>query len=286
MAACRVPVVVRRFNPANRTWSADQSGFLTYPAGGLVAASGNGVRYDARRDRWLPPGLPTPDGMGYVYSDDAGSVHQVVLDSGRDTVIVTGQWSPVGFNGDQLYLEEWRLTPSSALGEGGNAPGRLALTGLSGGQPTIVTQHLGYWSVSALGAWTLDSTDHNQIAPDRLLHLDLATGALEPWLSGVPFVNPIGFDGAGHPFLLIEHESVRVQLLMGKADARDVYTGPRVLGWPAGPTFIDGGRVWFSGFSATDPTFEAPVWLYQPGIGLSPSVGVPGAQVSVAGRCT
>jgi hypothetical protein len=281
-----LPVVVRRFDAANRTWSADQSGFLTYPAGGLVAASGNGIRYDARRDRWLPAGVPTPDGTGYVYSDAAGNVHQVVIDSGRDTVIVTGHWSPIGFIGDRLYLAEAPPTAPSAFAGGGYGPGRLARTSVSGGQPTMVTQHLGYWSLSTLGAWTLDATAPTQFAPDRLLHLDLSTGALEPWLSGVPFVNPIGFDADGHPFLLIEHESVRVQLLMGKADARDVYTGPRVLGWPEGPTFIDGGRVWFSGFSATDPTFEAPVWLYQPGMGLSPSVGVPGAQVSVAGRCT
>jgi hypothetical protein len=285
VAACRLPVVVRRFNPANRTWSADQSAFLTYPAGGLVAASGNGVRYDARRDRWLPAGVPTPDGTGYVYADDGGNVHQVVLDSGRDTVIVRGQWSPIGFVGGQLYLEEWRTSAPSAFGGGGGAPGRLARTSLSGGQPTIVTQHVGYWSLSALGAWTLDATAPTQFAPDRLLHLDLATGTLEPWLSGVPFIDPIGFDAGGHPVVLIEHEAVRVQLLMGRGDAREIYSGPRALGWPEGPTFADGGRVWFSGFNATEPTFEAPVWLYQPGIGLNPSVGVPGAQVSVAGGC-
>jgi hypothetical protein len=44
----------------------------------------------------------------------------------------------------------------------------------------MVTQHLGYWSLSTLGAWTLDTTAATQLAPDRLLHLDLATGALEP----------------------------------------------------------------------------------------------------------
>lgn len=81
-AVCRLPVVVRRFDAGSRTWSADQTGFLTYPTGGLVAANGSGVRYDARLDRWLPPGLPTPDGTGYVYGDNAGNVHRVVLSSG------------------------------------------------------------------------------------------------------------------------------------------------------------------------------------------------------------
>jgi hypothetical protein len=225
--------------------------------------------------------------MGYVYGDGAGNVHRVVLNSGQDTVIVRGQWSPLGFVGDRLYIAEAPPSPPSAYAGGGYGPGRLARTDLLGGQPTVVTHQVGFWSVSALGAWTLDRADGNtQTPPDRVLHLDLATGLLEPWLTGVPYVADLGFDAGGHPFLLIEHETVRIQLLMGKADAHDVYSGPRAAGWPEGPTFIDGGRVWFSGFSATEPTFEAPVWLYQPGVGLNPSLSVPDAQVSVAGRCT
>ncbi|HEV2027298.1 MAG TPA: hypothetical protein VGS16_02045 [Candidatus Dormibacteraeota bacterium] len=48
---------------------------------------------------------------------------------------------------------------------------------------------------------------------------------------------------------------------------------------------MDGERVWFSGFSITDPTHEAPALLHEPAVGLRPSIGVPGAQVTVAGPC-
>lgn len=92
--------------------------------------------------------------------------------------------------------------------------------------------------MSSLGAWTLDRADGNtQAPPDRVLHLDLATGLLEAWLSGVPYAADLGFDAGGHPFLLIEHESVRVLLLMGKADVRDVYSGSRAAGWPESPAY-------------------------------------------------
>jgi hypothetical protein len=251
-----------------------------------VAANGAGVRYDAHLDRWLPRGLPTPDGTGYVYGDDAGNVHRVALRSGQDTVILRGQWSPLAFIGDRLYLAEAPPSAPSAFGGGGYGPGRLARTDLTGGQPTLVTQQVGFWSVSSLGGWTLDRADGSKLAPpDRVLHLDLATGLLAPWLSAVPYVAELGFDAAGHPFLVIDHQSVRVLLLIDKGDAREVYSGPRQAGAPEAPFVVDGGKVWFSGSSATEPTFEAPVWLYRPGLGLGPSVSVPGAQVSVAGGC-
>jgi hypothetical protein len=285
-AACRLPVIVRRFEPATGTWSADQTGFLTYPNGGFMATNGTGVRYEARRDRWLPAGLPTPDGLAYLYTDYVTGVHRVALDSGADQVIVPGSWETVGFVGNRLYLAEARPVEPNAYDGGGYLVGRLFQTGALGGNPTPVTQHDGPWWVSTLGAWTIDRADGLRYAPDRILHLDLATSVLEPWLANVPLVLPVGFDAAGHPFVVSDQETVRIQLLMSKGVGRELYRGPREVGWPESPAFIDGDRVWFSGFSPTSPTLEAPVWLYQPRVGLSPSVGVPGAQVSVAGRCT
>ena len=274
--ACRLPVVIRRRGVP------DTAGFLANPGGGFTPANANGVRYDVRRDRWLPPGLPTPDGAGYVYADDAGAIHLLTLDSGLDRAIVTGAWWPVGFVGDRLYLVEQR-----PIEGGGHTFGGLAQISLSGGTPTLITNHTGLWSVSSLGAWSSDRADGFQQAPDRVLHLDLATGAIEPWLSGVGNVTVIGFDAGGHPFA-VSQGAVRVLLLMNPGDSREVYSGPQD-GWPEAPSFVDGDRVWFSGFSIKydpiSPAVEAPVWLYQPGVGLQPSVGVPGASVSVAGPC-
>ena len=122
-------------------------------------------------------------------------------------------------------------------------------------------------------------------APDRVLHLDLNTGVIEPWLS-LPGVMVAGFDAQGIPFVFNHGDTLRVVQLASKGDARDVFLGPYAAPWPAAPFYVDGKRVWFSGFSITDPTFEAPVLLYEPAVGLRPSLGVPGAQVSVAGPCT
>jgi hypothetical protein len=281
---CRLPVVIRKFDPKTHTWSPDTTGFLTYPAGELISASGVGVRYDVSRGRWLPAGMPTPDGTGYVYSDAAGAVHVVSVDSGQDRVILPGAWAPIGFVGNVLYVAQERpITPGAFVG-GGYTQGGLAETDLSGTTPTFVTQHSGPWRVSSLGGWTLDRADGMQQAPDRVLHVDLATGAVQPWLTGVGNAMLIGFDGGGHPFVVTDG-GVRVVLVADSHENRGVYTGTPGNGWPESPYYVDGGNVWFSGFGIKDPAFDAPAWHYSPEAGLQPSVGVPGAQVSVAGPC-
>ena len=123
-------------------------------------------------------------------------------------------------------------------------------------------------------------------APDRVIHLDLTTGVIEPWLTGIPGVMFSGFGAQGHPFVFIHGDTVHVVRLMGKGDARVVFDGPSTAPWPQPPFYVDGDRVWFSGMGITEPTLEATTLLYEPGVGLHPSVGVPGAQVTVAGPCT
>ena len=265
------------------------AGFLTVPGGEFTSANASGVRYDAARRQWLPAGIPTPDRAGYVYTaynnDGAPTaIHVVTLASGQDRVVVAGSWAAKGFVGTSLYLVE-SIPTSGAYSGGGYREGRLATTSLVGGAPTFVTQHLGPWWVSDLGAWTLDRADGMLQAPDRVLHVDLATGDVQPWLTGFTNLAIIGFDAAGDPFVVSE-SGVSVLLVMDPRTSRNVYTGPRDNGWPDSPSVVDGENVWFSGFSIKDPTFEAPVWRYNPDTGLRPSVGVPGAQVSVAGACT
>jgi hypothetical protein len=123
-------------------------------------------------------------------------------------------------------------------------------------------------------------------APDRVLYVDLTTGVVEPWVTTMRGVMLAGFDGQGHPFVFNHDDKLRVARLMGKEDAREVFLGAYDSPRPESPFYVDGERVWFSGFSTTDPTFEAPVLLFEPGVGLRPSIGVPGAQVTVAGPCT
>jgi len=283
-SACRLPVVIRRFDITAHTWGTDSAGFLTYPGGGFAPANATGVRYDATRQLWLPAGVPTPDGASYVYADSGGAIHVVTVVTGQDRVLVTGSWVALGFVGSTLYLAESITNPPGGFAGGGYREGRLAKADLSGGAPTFVTQHAGPWWVSPLGAWTLDRADGMQQAPDRVLHADLATGDVHPWLTGIADVTIVGFDAAGHPFV-VSQGGIRVFLLIDSLTAQSIYTGARESGWPDSPYYIDGNKVWFSGFSIKDPTFEAPSWLYMPGAGLQPSVGVPGAQVSVAGPC-
>jgi hypothetical protein len=282
-AGCRLPVIIRTFDQPSGTWSPNATGFLSYPGGIFTPANASGVRYDARRHRWLPAGIPTPDGSGYVYTTDT-AVHRVWLDTGVDQTIVAGRWWVLGFVADQLYLSEVMPVPDSALGTGLTTISGIARTSASGGDPVFVT-HQRSWSISPLGGWSFDRADGLMQAPDRVLHLDLSTGVIEPWLS-MPGVMLAGFDGAGHPFVFNDGDTVHVVRLMAKDNAHDVFVGPHPAPWPQQPSYVDGDNVWFSGSSTTDPKFDAPALLYEPAAGLHPSVGVPGAQVTVAGPCT
>lgn len=283
--SCRLPVVISSFDHVSGTWSPAETGFLSYPGGTFTPANASGVRYDAKRKRWFPRGIPTPDGSSYVFADDANAIHLVAIDSGRDQVILSGAWVPIGFIGGQLYVAEAvPLRPEFA--SDGYTEGRLARVGASGGTPEFVTQHVGTWWISSRGGWSLDRADGLMQAPDRVLHLDLETGAVEPWLTGVPGVMLAGFDGQGQPFVFTTGDAVRVVQIIAKDQAVEVWLGPRGAPWPGSPYYVDGRKVWFSGFSTVDPKFEAPALLYEPGVGLHPSVGVPGAQVTVAGPCT
>jgi hypothetical protein len=208
----------------------------------------------------------------------------VTLESGQDRVLVAGSWVAIGFVGDVLYVAESIPNPPGSFTGGGYRKGRLAKTDLSGARPAFVTQHAGPWWVSSLGAWTLDRADGMQQAPDRVLHADLATGGITPWLTGVGDVTIAGFDAAGHPFVVAQG-GIQVLLIVGARSALNVYSGAREKGWPESPFYVDGDKVWFSGFSIKDPTFEAPAWVHDARTGLQPSVGVPGAQVAVAGPC-
>ncbi len=283
-STCRLPVVIRKFDTTAHNWGADTAGFLTYPDGGFTSANASGVRYDTARRLWLPAGIPTPDEAGYVYTDGAGAIHVVTLESGQDRIFVTGSWVALGFVGNTLYVAESIPNPAGSFAGGSYREGRLARTDLSGAVPAFVTQHAGPWWVSSLGAWTLDRADGMQQAPDRVLHADLATGAVSAWLTGVGDVTIAAFDAAGHPFV-VGQGGIQVLLVVDSRSALNIYRGARENGWPESPYYVDGDKVWLSGFSIKDPTFEAPAWLYSPGTGLQTSVGVRGAQVSVAGPC-
>jgi hypothetical protein len=275
---------MRKFDPATHTWSDNVTAFLTYPGGALTTAHGTGVRYDAGRDRWLPNGIPTPDGSAYVYADIDGAVHRVTVDTGLDQVIVAPAWRPLAFVGGQLYLVPVKPVLDRGVVVGFRDSG-LAWVDAAGGRPTMVTPRAGGWWVSSLGGWMLDRADGLQQAPDRVLHLDLATGAIEPWLTSIPNVTLVGFDGPGHPFAVSQIDPLRVVRITGKGAADEIFHQAGTGGWPDFPSYSDGSGVWFSGMGIKDPTFEAPVWLYVPGSGLKMALSVPGAQLSVAGPC-
>jgi len=186
--------------------------------------------YDPQLGKWLPVQQHwiSPDGKSYAYGTQTtgvpgqgptGTVHVVQVATGRDQQVWSGDGAALvlAYASSGIYFSSsnyqgpgqsvWVVDPArpgSAHRVGPNpAPPPPSPTQPSFGPSTFFSL------VSPLGIFGMgfsasaDPTKGGPIVPDRVIRMDLNTGAVSTW-----FVNPsggtislIGLDGQGHPLI-------------------------------------------------------------------------------------
>jgi streptogramin lyase len=157
--------------------------------------------YDPAAGRWVP-GVPSPDGSRYAYTDygqgPAGgfTVHVVDLASGRDRALNLSHdfWSVLAFTADGIYLHK---------GYEGAAPGLWVVDPDSGSLRTLFTDSV-VMAVSGQTAW-IGATDTSDPLPqppgegggyNELQSRDLKTSTITTWIrrsgTNLGFVNAAG----------------------------------------------------------------------------------------------
>jgi hypothetical protein len=252
-------------------------------AGGLQVGGG-ATMYDTAYSRWLPVGgkSVSPDGAAYAYSESFSSgrvaeLHLVMVASGADRVLVTGNWFVLAFETAGIYLGSldgpgvWLLNPGTAV-------------------IRQITKAQGPWSVFGGFGWStaLDSIDpHPQPAmggfqPNMVVRLDLTTGAVTPWVHrhGAA-VSIVGSDIEGHPLIEVFSNVHETDLVTGSEATRRLYLFTAQESMT--PAAIDSHGVWFKALSGW-------IWLSAGGGELQRIVQVPtasfyGGDFNIAGPC-
>jgi nucleoid-associated protein YgaU len=210
---CRLPVVTLAGN-----------GFVTYPAGvytpdpsgtpSLPGSNQSGTTlntqysYDAGYSRWLPvmPGLISPDGTHYVYTDSNANLSTVDVSTGRVsrlTAYGTGTWHPVGWQHAGIYAVR-TTSPGTYTG--------LWLVPYPSGSPKQVTD-IGTWeAVGPRAAYGFLESNPAPGTSFAIARLDLVSGAITRWFYQAGQYGPwiAGFDRGGAPVI---QQSVAVYLV-------------------------------------------------------------------------
>ncbi len=309
-----------------------QGGFLAYPSGTMYASGlyppskaagafgGASATYDRAAGRWLPvaAGAISPDGLSFAYADydlppspqagmagersphmagalaTTGRVHLVDARTGADRILFEGSptYQLAGFTSGGIYLAQVLLTMDGELASG------LYRMSTAGGAPVAVAgagrqlDRAG-WSLGGGAAWGVDFSAGGGITGgNRLLRLDLVTGAVQVWLTEPEgtAVSFLGVDAAGRALAAAfpngdstsgsPAPAAPTQLLSisapgaGKVVYSDSVTSAPP---PAAPTAGDSHGVWMSGLMSA-------VWLVgASGVG---TVAVPvRAVIGVGGAC-
>jgi hypothetical protein len=210
------------------------AGFFHYPAGRVQGDTSmsegsasqaffdNSATYDRAVNRWLPvaSGAVSPDGLRFAFADydlaanpvvrsgalaSTGRVHIVNARTGADQVIFNGSptFSVVAFTSRGLYLSQVALT------NGGAAASGLFLLDPGGGTPRPVpggdrTLDQNGWQIHGANAWGVDfASGGGQISGNRVLSLDLETGAVRVWKSWAQDVLAVvlGLDAQNDPIV-------------------------------------------------------------------------------------
>jgi hypothetical protein len=260
--ACRLPlggvIDTTRGGPARN------GGFITFPGaafnvdpaaqlrvggtGGFVTVASpqlNGQdaeAYDVPQHRWLPTrlSLVAPDGSSYAYSEPNG-LHVVDVRSAADRLLLgtnTTQRSfyPVVYAANGIYVLEgpeqtsptpvaltlWVVDPNTGQQRQVSSTATTASAIVAGGAAWMTTLNLGDphpWQQSPY---------EPSAANDQMLRVDLQTGVASPWLYRPgAFVGPVGFDGEGHPMVVVVNSAAsELWLLRGPQMADRIYAGP------------------------------------------------------------
>jgi hypothetical protein len=238
------------------------------------------------------------DGTRYVYATGNafqgtnGSLHVVDLRTGADRTIFSGNfvYRVIEFAPEGIYL--------TAQAPEGRSRGLFLQSPAGGAAKQISTSVIDPW-FSGGAAWgeEFDMADPSP-APggiegpmNRLVRIDLQTGATTPWYSW--FGADIYLDGVdygGNPFVGVGRSQgpnatdnlEELWLITSRAAGQRLFSGPATQPWPFRLAAIDTHGIWFSGGSYQ--TSPGTVWLYAGGkIQIVATVNLNDA--TVAGGC-
>lgn len=311
--------------------STPHTGFFQYPKGGVQSESTMVVRspntsfvapaatYDRVVGRWLPvtPNAISPDGLSFAYAEydivtltgtkttaamagaiaTTGRVRVVDARTGADRIVFSGSptYRVVGFTSDGLYLANVLLTMDGLFASG------LFLMPHASGAPQPVAggsepMDRGGWEVEGAYAWGSEfATGGSITGGNRVLSLDLRTGAIQTWMTWPEGVaaNVIGLDAQGLPIVGVYQayssssgpspamQGQQVWALSAAGKGKIVYrsTDPNAT-LPAGPAFADSHGVWLGGSAPSS------VWLLTAAALSRVAVPVTGlGWVGVGGQC-
>jgi hypothetical protein len=260
--ACRLPVAVGSSNgeqPAFIQFPQAQLNPTTLPSfsGAQLRASG-APAYDQALATWLPvpPAHISPDGARYAYSLvdwTAGGlptithVHVVDARTGLDRDIYDkGAYDVAAFTADGIYVVH-HLPQTDA------SNGLWLLDPDTGALRPITTTGI-EWSVGGGAGWSAElvpgDTAPGKFPADRLLRLDLGTGAVTPWFTRPGLqVQVFGFTAAGHP-LVVAGSPTKLELWLVTAPSVGALIDSEP-GWNSGqtieyPVVSDGHGVWIN----------------------------------------
>jgi hypothetical protein len=259
---CRLPlgglIDTTRGRPAR------DGGFITFPgvgfkvdpaadlqeggAGGFVTVAspqlngGDAEAYDVPQHRWLPtrPALVAPGGSSYTYSAPNG-LHVVDVRSAADRLLpgtnaTQRSFYPVAYTASGIFVLEgpeqisptpvaltlWVVDPNSGQQRQVSSTATTASAIVAGGAAWITTLN-----PSDPHPWQ-QSPYEPSAANDQLLRVDLLTGVASTWFYRPgAFVGPVGFDGEGHPVVVVVNSAAsELWLLRGQQTGDRIYAGP------------------------------------------------------------
>jgi hypothetical protein len=262
---CRLPIALTMNNGGKNP------AFIQFPQATLTAATipsfvGTQLRgygapaYDQPLATWLPvpPAYVSPDGARYAYTDadwTAGiptstRVHVVDVRSGRDRVVFDkGAYDVVAFTATGVFVVHH-------LPQTDSSDGLWLLNPDTGTLRKLTSAGTEWFTVGADAAWSGElvpgDTTPGKIQADRLIRLDLQTGAVTPW-----FYRPnqqiavLGLDSEGRPLIEVGSETkTELWLVTAPSAATLINSGG---GWgaadslgPYWPVVADSHGVWMN----------------------------------------
>ena len=298
--SCRLPI----------TWDINtgqgfvrKAGFLKFPEQTTSedgSAPAGSWFYDRAFARWLPVfrEAVSHDGTRYAYATGNafqgtnGSLHVVDLRTGADRTVFSGNfvYRVVEFAPEGIYL--------TAQAPEGRSRGLWLQNPSGGAAQQIASSVIDPWfSGGAAWAEDFDAADPSP-APgglegpmNRLVRIDLQTGATTPWYSWFGAdVYLSGVDYGGSPFVTVgrsqgQNASDNLEelwLITAPGLGHRLYSGPATQPWPFRLGAIDTHGIWFN--SGSYQTSPGTIWLYAGGT-IQTVATVNLSAATVAGGC-
>jgi hypothetical protein len=196
------------------------------PGYGYQPSNFFGLTYDRQYKKWLPVPrqLVSPDGSRYVYVsalsyNSPNSVYVVSVSGAARSELGANMghaWNVLDVESEGVY--------ATAQQTSSQAPAGLWLLPFSGA-PRLITA-TGYWqAVGGGAAYGFEAPSLPSGAVQRLIRLDVRTGAAAPWFDNLPLSNVIGFDLQSHPILSLQVNPQQVVVLIASNVKVTIYDG-------------------------------------------------------------